>query len=125
MHIAVCVYPDTNRIYSINQKDNFTMVLNINILDIYLTNTLSGRFFCQQWRFLQQGTGAVLLRQTSAVLQFTTSLKNTCAYLWQLLTDYTSAVHVTLHNTLAQSLLVFLIKTCYIPEISNLILCKS
>lgn len=40
MHIAVCVYPDTNSIYSINQKDNFTMLLNIYILDIYLTHFL-------------------------------------------------------------------------------------
>lgn len=34
----------------------------------------------------------------------------TCAYLWQLLTDYTSNTHVTLQNPLAQSLLVFLVK---------------
>lgn len=86
------------------------MVLNINNLDIYLTHFLD--FFSAGEVCVQQGTGAVLLRQTSAVLQFTTSPKNTCAYLWQLLTDYTSAVHVTLHNTLAQSLLVFLVKTC-------------
>lgn len=124
MHIAVCVYPETNRIYSINQKDNFTMVLNIYILDLYLTHFLD--FFLSAVEVcMQQGTGAALLRQTSAVLQSTTSLKNTCAYLWQLLTDYTSAVHVILHNTLAQSLLVFLVKTCYVPEISYPILCKS
>lgn len=119
MHVAVCVYPETNRIYSINQKDNFTMVLNIYILDIYLTHFLDFFFLSAVEVCMQQGTGAALLRQTSAVLQSTTSLKNTCAYLWQLLTDYTSAVHVTLHNTLAQSLLVFLVKTCYVPEISN------
>lgn len=87
------------------------MVLNIYILDVYLTHFvhlfLAGGEVC-----VQQEIGAVLLRQTSAVLQSTTSLKNTCAYLWQLLTDYTSAFHVTLHNTLAQSLLVFLVKTC-------------
>lgn len=72
------------------------MVLNIYILDMCLTHFLDIFFLSAREVCVQQERGAVLLRQTSAV-QSTTSLKSTCAHLWQLLTDYTSAAHVTLH----------------------------
>lgn len=95
-----------------------------HIYSWYTSDILSGLVFLLRVEVCaQQGTGAVLLRQTSAVLQSTTSLKNSCGRkvngLFMPAHVYGSRLqsiphvnsHVTLHNMLAQSLLVFLVKT--------------
>lgn len=56
------------------------MVLNIDILDIYLTHFLD-IFLSAAEVCVQQGTGAVLLRQASAVLQSTTSQEYLCIFM--------------------------------------------
>lgn len=93
---------------------------------IFLICTSHAFWTCHGGVCVQQGTGSALLRQTSAVHQSTTSLKNNCGrkvnglYLCIFMTTayrlYLINIHVTLQNPLAQSLLVFLVKAFWDTE---------